>query len=207
MEYILRRKIVEIGKKLYEKGLVVATDGNVSARLPDGNILITPSGVSKGEMRVEEIVKISPEGEVIGRGKPSSEYRLHLEVYRLRKDIHAVVHTHSPYATAFAVTHIPLEPLVAEAVLTNGKVPVSPYASPSTPELSKSISDLILNHNSILLANHGVLAAGKDLDEAYFRAERIEYRAKVVFLSRLLGTPKPVPEGEIERLLENWGLK
>ncbi len=200
--------MIEIGKLLEEKGLVVATDGNFSTRLPDGNILITPSGLPKGRLTIDSLVKIDLEGrKVKGTYKPSSEYRMHLEVYRKRQDVNAVVHTHSPYATAFAVSHIPLEPVVSEAVLTNGHVPVSPYATPSTEEVPRSISAYIEKHNAILLANHGCLAMGKDLDEAFYRAERIEFLARVMFISRLLGGEKKIPQEEIDKLLKNWGIE
>ncbi|HDI83095.1 class II aldolase/adducin family protein [bacterium] len=207
-EFSLRQKMIEIGKLLEEKGLVVATDGNFSTRLPDGNILITPSGLPKGRLTIDSLVKIDLEGrKVKGTYKPSSEYRMHLEVYRKRQDVNAVVHTHSPYATAFAVSHIPLEPVVSEAVLTNGHVPVSPYATPSTEEVPRSISAYIEKHNAILLANHGCLAMGKDLDEAFYRAERIEFLARVMFISRLLGGEKKIPQEEIDKLLKNWGIE
>jgi len=200
--------MLEVGKLLEEKGLVVATDGNFSTRLPDGNILITPSGLPKGRLTIDSLVKIDLEGrKVKGTYKPSSEYRMHLEVYRKRQDVNAVVHTHSPYATAFAVSHIPLEPVVSEAVLTNGHVPVSPYATPSTEEVPRSISAYIEKHNAILLANHGCLAMGKDLDEAFYRAERIEFLARVMFISRLLGGEKKIPQEEIDKLLKNWGIE
>jgi len=207
-EFSLRQKMIEIGKLLEEKGLVVATDGNFSTRLPDGNILITPSGLPKGRLTIDSLVKIDLEGrKVKGTYKPSSEYRMHLEVYRKRQDVNAVVHTHSPYATAFAVSHIPLEPVVSEAVLTNGHVPVSPYATPSTEEVPRSISAYIEKHNAILLANHGCLTMGKDLDEAFYRAERIEFLARVMFISRLLGGEKKIPQEEIDKLLKNWGIE
>ena len=207
-EFSLRQKMLEVGKLLEEKGLVVATDGNFSTRLPDGNILITPSGLPKGRLTIDSLVKIDLEGrKVKGTYKPSSEYRMHLEVYRKRQDVNAVVHTHSPYATAFAVSHIPLEPVVSEAVLTNGHVPVSPYATPSTEEVPRSISAYIEKHNAILLANHGCLAMGKDLDEAFYRAERIEFLARVMFISRLLGGEKKIPQEEIDKLLKNWGIE
>jgi len=193
---------------LEERGLVVATDGNLSARLSDGNILITPTGLPKGRLAIDSLVKIDIEGKKIsGSHNPSSEYRMHIEVYKKRKDVFGIIHTHSPYASAFAVSHIPLEPVVSEAVLSNGHVPVSPYATPSTEEVPRSISGYIKDHNSILLANHGALAVGKSLEEAFYRAERVEYLAKVMFISRLLGGAKPIPQEEVEKLLKNWGLK
>lgn len=200
-DYILKREICTIAGIMYDRGLVVATDGNVSARTSDGGMLITPSG--KRGVRIEDIVKIDREGKALGKDqKPSSEYRMHIEVYKKREDIHGIVHTHPPYATAFAVAGISLEPIVAEAVFANGMVPVTPYATPSTDEVPKSISELIETHNSLLLSHHGLLTVGSDLFEALHRAERVEFLAKVTFLARMLGGAVPLSPERIEKLIE-----
>jgi L-fuculose-phosphate aldolase len=186
---------------MYNKNLVVATDGNVSARTQDNCILITPSG--KRDITMEDIVKIGLDGSIRSkRVQPSSEYKMHIEVYRKRKDVFGIVHTHPPYATAFAVAGISLEPMVAEAVFANGNIPVTPYATPSTEEVPRSISILIETHNSLLLSHHGLLTVGKDIIEALNRAERVEFLAKVTFLTRLLGGAVPLSKERIEKLLE-----
>jgi L-fuculose-phosphate aldolase len=200
-EYSLKKEICEIARIIYEKNLVVATDGNISARTQDNSILITPSG--KRDISVEDIVKIGMEGALSHpHRKPSSEYLMHREVYRKRSDVFGIVHTHPPYATAFAVAGISLEPLVAEAIYANGKIPVTQYATPSTEEVPQSISTLIENHNSLLLAHHGLLTVGKDLVEALNRAERVEFLAHVTFLARMLGGAVPLSQERIEKLLE-----
>lgn len=200
-EFILKREICRIADIMYDRGLVVATDGNVSARTSDCCMLITPSG--KREIRVEDIVKVNFEGKILGKNQnPSSEYRMHIEVYQKRKDVHGIVHTHPPYATAFAVAGKSLEPVVAEAIYANGMIPVTPYATPSTEEVPKSISELIKTHNSLLLSHHGLLTVGKDLFEALNRAERVEFLAKVTFLARMLGGAVPLSPERIEKLIE-----
>jgi L-fuculose-phosphate aldolase len=200
-DYILKREICKIAEIIYNRGLVVATDGNVSARTVDGGMLITPSG--KREIGVEDIVKVSFEGNVLSKHqKPSSEYRMHIEVYQKREDVHGIVHTHPPYATAFAVAGKSLEPIVAEAIFANGMIPVTPYATPSTEEVPKSISELIKTHNSLLLSHHGLLTVGKDLFEALNRAERVEFLAKVTFLARMLGGAVPLSPERIAKLIE-----
>jgi L-fuculose-phosphate aldolase len=200
-DFILKREICNIAAIVYDRGLVVATDGNVSARTADGCMLITPSG--KRDICIEDIVKVDFEGKILSRNQnPSSEYRMHIEVYRRREDVHGIVHTHPPYATAFAVAGKSLEPIVAEAVFANGNIPVTPYATPSTEEVPKSISELIATHNSLLLSHHGLLTIGKDLFEALNRAERVEFLAKVTFLARMLGGAVPLSPERIEKLIE-----
>ena len=205
-EDTIREKIVEVGKRMKEAHLILATDGNISVKMNNG-ILITPSGVSKWEMKKEDIVKMDVSGNTLEGGRPSSEYKMHTKIYKERNDVFAVVHTHSPYATAFAVAHIPLEPIIAEAVLSDIIIPVAPYATPSTDEVPNSIKALLKSHNSILLANHGVVTVGKDLDEAYYRAERVEYLAKVMLLSKMLGSTNILSKKEIEKLKKAWKIK
>ncbi len=205
-EDTIREKIVEVGKRMKEAHLILATDGNISVKMNNG-ILITPSGVSKWEMKKEDIVKMDVSGNTLEGGRPSSEYKMHTKIYKERNDVFAVVHTHSPYATAFAVAHIPIEPIIAEAVLSDIIIPVAPYATPSTDEVPNSIKALLKSHNSILLANHGVVTVGKDLDEAYYRAERVEYLAKVMLLSKMLGSTNILSKKEIEKLKKAWKIK
>jgi len=203
----IREKITEIGKLLKQAGLIIATDGNISVKI-NNNILITPSGIPKWKMKKEDIVKIDMDGNVLeGNKKPSSEYKMHTGIYKERADVFSVIHTHSPYATAFAAAHTPIEPVVAEAVLSDVYIPVAPYAAPSTNEVPESIKDLIKKHNSILLANHGVVTVGKDLYETYYRAERVEYIAKIVLLSKILGGAKPLSKKDIEKIKKLWEIR
>jgi len=200
-DFKLKKEICKVAEIIYAKGLVVATDGNVSVRTPDNCILITPSG--KRDIKVEDIVKIDLEGNIKKRAlKPSSEYRMHIEVYKKRKDINGIVHTHPPYATAFGAAGIPLKPIIAETVLENGEIPVAPYGTPSTEEVPRSISKLIEKHNSLILAHHGLLSVGRDLFEALNRAERVEFLARINFLAKMLGGAVPLSQKRIEKLIE-----
>ncbi len=217
----LKQEIVNISKRLYDRELIVATDGNVSARLSENEILITSKGKCKGFLTPANIVQISlgwdgsrippspsytpnprpgnPESR-IATPLPSSEYRMHLEVYKQRKDINAVVHTHSSFATAYSTTRKPLNPLLAESVLLGGEIPCAEYATPSTEEVPKSISKWIKTHDCMLLANHGVLTVGKSLEEAFIQAERVEFLAKITFLARVFGGEKELTKEEMENL-------
>jgi L-fuculose-phosphate aldolase len=172
-------------------------------------ILITSKGKCKGFLTPDDILQI-PVGwdessipnhqSPITNIMPSSEYRMHLEVYKQRKDINAVVHTHSPFATAYSTTRKPLKPLLAEAVLLGGEIPCAEYATPSTEEVPKSISKWIKDHDCVLLANHGVLAIGKSLEEAFIQVERVEFLAKITFLARVFGGEKELTKEELENL-------
>jgi L-fuculose-phosphate aldolase len=197
-----RDKVIYVCRRLDQLGFVPATDGNVSARLDKDAILITPSMVAKGSLAPEQLLVVGMDGKVRrGEGKPSSEMRMHLMVYWLRPDVNAVVHAHPPVATGFAAARQGLtEPVLPEAVLTLGPVPLAQYATPSTDEVPRSIEKLIAVCNALLLANHGVLAAGGDLDEALQRIERVEHLAKVTLFARLLGGAKALTPRDIAHL-------
>lgn len=197
-----RQAICWAGRRLYEQGFAAANDGNISVRLDNGNILTTPTGVSKGELTPETLVLVNAAGEVIaGEMRPSTELRLHLRIYERRPDVKAVVHAHPAYATSFAVTGRPLdEPLIAEAIVHVGPVGLAPYATPGTEELPNSIEPFVLTHNAILLANHGALTYGPDLKTAQFRMESLEFYAKITALSHQIGTPNLLTPEQIARL-------
>ncbi len=204
-ERILRREIVEMGRRMWQRGFVAANDGNISVRLDDDLLLTTPTGVSKGFMTPEMILRVDPEGRVLSRGtewRPSSELKMHLEVYRRREDVSAVVHAHPPYSTAFAVAGIALDQCaLAEAVFTLGSVPIAPYATPSTEGIPQAIRPLLQQTDAILLANHGALTLGADLLSAYFRMETLEHAAQIIFLSKQLGKTEPLSRDEVEKLM------
>lgn len=186
-----RAWLVEIGRRVYARGFVAANDGNLSLRLPDGTFLCTPTGVSKGFLRPDMICRVDAEGhtlEAVGPFRPSSEFPMHLRVYRDRPDAKAVVHAHPPTATAFACLNRPLvEKLMPEAVLFFGEVPVAPYGTPSTEEIPEAIAPLLQDHDALLLQNHGALAWGSDLQAAYFRLEGLEFYATILEKALRLG--------------------
>ena len=200
-EAALRTKIAEIGRRLCALGFVPATDGNISARLGDGSILITPSGVSKGMLSPADLAKLGPDGRLISGGKPSSEYRLHLCVYGRRPDVMAVVHAHPPLSTGLACAGVALDkPLTSEMVISLGKVPLAGYATPGTDEVTDSIAGLVGEHNAIMLANHGVMTCGRDLETAFQRMETVEQAAKITLAAALAGGGRLIPSDKVSEL-------
>lgn len=198
----LRADIVEIGRRLHERGYVASNDGNISVRLPGDRLLATPKSVSKRDMTPDMMVITDLDGKKIaGERSPSSELLMHLEVYRNRPDIQAVVHAHPPLATGFAVAGIPLDRAVlAEVVTTLGSIPIAAYGTPSTPELADAVRQYIKAHDGLLLANHGALTAGGDLFGAYYKMETIEHFAKISLIARLLGREHLLSREEVARL-------
>lgn len=198
-----RHAIVEIGRRLYERGYIVATDGNVSVRLPDGErILATPTGVCKGYLTPDMLTVVDLDGRKLeGRWNPSSELAMHLAIYRGRPDVQAVVHAHPPCGTGFAAAGMALDqPLVSEVVLTLGCIPLARYGTPSTTELVEAIAPYIPHYDALLLENHGALTYGPDLETAYFRMETLEHFARISLVAKLLGQEKPLPPDAVEKL-------
>lgn len=178
----IRETICAVGRLLYDRGYVAANDGNISVRTGENQLWMTPSGVSKGRMTPDMLVKLDLEGRVLeGARHPSSEAKLHLAVYRRRPDVGAVVHAHPPMSTAFAVCRRPLDrPYLAELVVgLGGAVPVAPYATLSTDEVPRSIEPYVEDHDAVLLANHGSAAWGRDLWAAFDKLETVEHTAKI----------------------------
>lgn len=210
--YPLVKEIIEISHRMYEKGLVVATDGNISCRLDSQRIVITPSGKSKISLQAQDLVIMNLKGEKLsGTGMPSGEYRMHLMVYKERPDVNAVVHTHSPYATGFSVAGIPLmQCVLPEVVLTLGGIPLTEYGTLYTEELPQAIKKYIKDYNAFLLKNHGVLTIGENLTVAYHRAEKVEHMAQVIYIARSLGKVDILSRGQFQALMklrEEIGLK
>ena len=203
----IRAHIVDVGRRLWDRGYVASNDGNISVRLDERRILTTPKGVSKGFMTPDMMVVTDLEGRrLAGDRDPSSELKLHLQVYRDRPDARAVVHAHPPTATGFAVAGIPLDRAVlAEVVTTLGSVPIAEYATPSTKELPEAVRRYVQTHDGMLLANHGALTLGADLFAAYFKMETIEHFAKISLVARLLGGERVLSREEVFRLQDLRG--
>src|SRR3954467_1869314 len=198
----LRAEIVEVGRRMYARGYVASNDGNISARLDDKRLLTTPTAVSKGYMTPDMMVVVDWDGNRIsGERKASSELKMHLEIYRNRPDVNAVVHAHPPLATGFAVAGIPLtRAVLAEVITTPGSIPIADYATPSTAELPEAVRRYIKAHDGMLLANHGALTVGTDLFSAYYKMETIEHFATISFVARMLGGERLLSRQEVERL-------
>lgn len=200
----LREAICEIGRMLYERGFVAGGDGNISARLPDGTLLATPTMVCKGRMTPSMVVHTDNAGKALpGEGRPSSELAMHLEIYRLRSDIHAVVHAHPPNATGFAVAGLALDKaLLSEVVLTLGCIPLTRYGTPSTNELVDALTEFIPAHDALLLANHGAVAYGPNMETALSNMETIEHFAKISLVAHLLGGARLLPAEAVAKLID-----
>jgi L-fuculose-phosphate aldolase len=201
-EATLRDGIVEVGRRLYARGYTASNDGNISVRLDNARLLMTPKNVCKGFMSADMMVVTDLDGKKIaGDRDPSSEMQMHLEVYRQRPDANAVVHAHPPIATGFAVAGIPLDRAVlAEVITTLGSVPIADYATPSTKELPEAVRRYVKAHDGMLLANHGALTLGADLFGAYYKMETIEHFAKISLVARLLGGERLLSRQEVDRL-------
>jgi L-fuculose-phosphate aldolase len=199
-----RFAIVEFGRLLYANGLVAATDGNLSVRLDQNRLLVTPTCISKGRMRPSDLVIVDMEGKrLAGKRRVSSEIGMHLLIYRLRPDVHGIVHAHPPTATAFAASGYDLtRPLVCEVVVGLGSIPLARYGTPGTPELADALEPLIPHHDAILMANHGVVSFGSSVESAYMRMETVEHFAKIALVTHLLGNEQPLGEKEVQKLYE-----
>jgi L-fuculose-phosphate aldolase len=211
-ELSLRADIVEVGRRMYARGYTASNDGNISVRLDDRRLLMTPKSVCKGFMTPEMMCITDLDGRKLqGDRDPSTEMLMHLEVYRQRPDVQAVVHAHPPTATGFAVAGIPLDRAVlAEVLTTLGSIPIAEYATPSTRELPDAVRKYIKAHDGMLLANHGALTVGGDLFSAYFKMETIEHFAKISLVARLLGRENLIAREEVLRLQElrgTYGIK
>ena len=207
MEYMETREVMcDICHKMWQLGWVAANDGNLSVKVPDGNVLATPTGISKSFITTEKLVIINPEGEVlqaIDGYRPSSEIKMHLRCYKERDDVGAVLHAHPPTATGYAVAHISLDRYtMIETVAAIGSIPVTPYGTPSTYEVPDAIAPYLQEHDVLLLANHGALTVGADAITAYYRMETLELFAKISLTAHLLGGEKEISRENIDKLIE-----
>jgi L-fuculose-phosphate aldolase len=208
-----RRQIVEAGKRLRDRFFIAANDGNISARLSANELLITPTTVNKGDVTVDQILLIDMAGNVVaGSGRPSSETKMHLAVYRTRPDVAAIVHAHPPAATGFAACRIRLDSdvILPEVVFGLGKVGFAEYGTPSTEEVPNAVEKEIPGCDAVLLSNHGALTVGADVLQAYYRMEVLEMYARVRLVTKILGEPKTLSPAEIAELYkvrekQGWG--
>jgi L-fuculose-phosphate aldolase len=200
----LRREIVEIGRWIHRLGFVTGYDGNISARLDSQRILSTPTTICKGMMQVDDLVVVDYEGKKItGRRNVTSEMAMHLLIYKRRPDVHGVVHAHPPTATGYAAAGLSLnKALVSEVVLSLGCIPLARYGTPGTPELTEALYPLVASFDAILMANHGVVTCGPDLERAYFKMETVEHFAKISLVTELLGRQVLLSETDVDKLLE-----
>lgn len=206
----LREEIVHVGKLLYDKGLIVATDGNISARLDNNRLLITPSGLCKGLMAPDQLIIIDLDGHKIGPGtavnqhlKPTSETAMHLEAYKQRPDVLGVVHAHPPHAIALSIAGITLaDCMLPEAIMFLGLTPTTPYSTPSSEENARAIREVIVGHDALVLQRHGSLTVGNSPLNAYHRTETLEQVARITFMLHQIGGGQALPPFQVEKLIK-----
>jgi L-fuculose-phosphate aldolase len=201
----IREKIVGIAQQMYARDFISGIAGNISARLGPDRLLITPSGVNKAKLEAGDLLVIDLQGNCLEGDavcRPTSELPMHLEAYRQRPDVGAVVHAHPITCVALSLVGISLAPpYIPEALVLLGPVATAPYATPSSTENRDAIAGLIVDHDAIILAHHGTLTVGKDPDEAFERLEVLEHTARTVALAHQLGEPRELSPGAVERLL------
>jgi L-fuculose-phosphate aldolase len=198
----LSEEIVRVCRRVYEKGWVAANDGNISVRLNDGEVLCTPTGMSKSLVEVDDLIVCNLNGEKLrGSRECTSEIDMHVTAYRMRADIKAVVHAHPPVATGFAAAGRALDKaLLPEAIVQLGAVPLARYGLPGTPALAEGMLPYMPSYDAILLENHGCTTFGADLWQAFFRMETVEHLARVTFVAEMLGGAKALPRIEVDKL-------
>lgn len=197
----MKNELIYFAKRCYQAGLSPATSGNISI-LDGDNILITSSGSAASDLAFEDIVKIDFDGNVLeGAKKPSSEKFMHIEIYKKRSDIKAIIHSHSPEITAFAVSGLSMrEVIMPEFAFYLGSIPMSKYYMPSTKELAYDVSNLFKDKNAVLMKNHGIIVGQKSIKEAFYLLESIQAYAKTYIYSKILGAPKSLNKKQIKEI-------
>ena len=202
----IKQEMCEIGKRVYDRGMVASNDGNFSVKLNEHEFLCTPTGVSKGFMTPEFICKVDENGNVLEANegfRPSSEIKMHLRIYQKREDVRAVVHAHPMYATTFAVAGQPLmDPIMPEAVIFLGGVPLARYGTPGTVEVPDSVEPFLDQYDAVLLENHGALTYSDTLLNAYHKMESVEFYARLLYQTKMIGGPQILSPERVEQLYE-----
>lgn len=209
-EGALRQEIVRIGQLMYEKDLLCGFEGNLSVRLAPDRILVTPAGLHKGLLRPEQLLIVDASGRVLGYPtearrhlKPTSELPMHLEAYRRRPDISAVLHAHPPITVALSIAGIPMDtPLLPEVIALLGLIPMAPYSMSSSEEGAAAIRDLIVRYDAIILQRHGTITVGDSLTQAFMRLETVEQNARIHYMLAQLGAGGPLESNELHKLLQ-----
>ncbi|MBV8817580.1 MAG: class II aldolase/adducin family protein [Acidobacteriaceae bacterium] len=207
-----RQEIVELGKLMFDKGWIAANDGNISIRLDESTILCTPTGISKGLMQSSDLIVCDMDGKKIeGARESTTEIAMHLTIYRMRPDVGGVVHAHPPVATGFACAGRALDvALLPEVIIGLGCVPLAEYGLPGTPALCEGLIQYIPKYNALLMANHGSVAYGDDVRQAFHRMEMVEHLARITLVAELLGGAKALPRVEVRKLFDSrtrYGVK
>jgi L-fuculose-phosphate aldolase len=201
----LRTALCRIGALCYQKGYIVGADGNLSARLRDGTVLVTPAGAMKGFLEPQHLAHVDLDGRVLDQGpRPSTEIAIHLVSYRERADVEAVVHTHPPHAVALSIAGVDLQlPVIPEVIVTIGGTPTTAYATPGTHELPDSIREVVRCSDTLIMKNHGAVTLGANLMDAFKKLDMVEHTAKILWLVHALkGSIEPLPADAVQKLLD-----
>lgn len=204
-----RQELVEVARLCYSRGYICGVEGNFSIRFAEDKVLTTPRGTCKARIEPNDLIVTDLKGNVLGHSstKPSTELQMHLTAYEERPDARAVVHAHPTVAVGFTVAGVSLSKcILPEVVCTLGHVPVAPYATPSTEEVSNSIRDVIRTHDALVLDHHGALTVGSDIWDAYYKLETIEHHAQTLLVAHMLGGPKPLMSSQVQHLLDICGI-
>jgi L-fuculose-phosphate aldolase len=204
-----RNDIIEICKRVYSNRWVASNDGNISIRIGPNEVLCTPTGMSKGYLTTDQLVKVDMDGNKLeGELEASSEVKIHLDVFKNKEGINSAVHAHPPYSTAYAVAGIPLDQcVIPEIIVSLGSIPLTKYGTPSTMEIPENIRDYLGDHNAFLLENHGAFAIGGDVYQAYYRMESMELFARISLLAQTLGNVNTIKEENVQKIMDmrsNW---
>jgi L-fuculose-phosphate aldolase len=199
----LRRAICEIGKLCYQRFYIVGADGNISARLSDGTLLITPAGAMKGFLEPQHIAHIDMRGQVVDGGPGASTERgIHLAAYEERPEMKAVVHAHPPHAVALTIAGVDMQaPFIPEIIVTIGGIPTAHFGTPGTPELAASIRPILRCSDTLVMTHHGSVTLGQNLMDAYKKLDMVEHTAKILYLAHTVGGAKPLPAEYVKKLL------
>ncbi len=202
--FSLKKEMVDICRRIYDRGYVAANDGNVSCRLDNGHFLMTPTGMSKGFLVPSDLVIVDENGnQVSGTRKASSEAKMHVTIYKARPDINSVAHAHPPTATGYAVAGIPLTQCVLpEVIVSVGSIPIAEYATPGTQELADVVSKYLKQYDAVLLENHGAITVGKTITDAHFKMETMEHFAKIMFVAHQLGNVQSIKGEKMSELMD-----
>ncbi len=200
----IAQQICDVMRIMYQQEMVVANDGNVSARLPNGNIMITASGVLKGFMTPDQVIECDAKGNALDGRRVTTEIKMHVAAYEERPDIRAVVHAHPIYAVAFSLAGISLaECVIPEIIVTMGTIPTAPYATPGTYDLPDQLGPFLSKGDAVIMERHGVVCVGTDLFDAFKKMEMVEHTAKITHAARTMGTVKPIAPPGVKELLES----
>ncbi|NUN12627.1 MAG: class II aldolase/adducin family protein [Myxococcales bacterium] len=202
-EYVLRSRVVGVCKRMYAHGLIASTDGNVSVRLTERRLLVTPSGVHKGLLEPSDLVVVDGMGRPQRGGRASSELQMHLHIYEIRPDVRAIVHAHPPFAVACTLAKLALDvTYLPEVVFALGTIPTVPYSTPTTKDVSNAVDRVAQQHDAFMLERHGSVTLASDVETAYNRLEALEHTAKIVHAARQVGLIEPLPACEVKRLYQ-----